>query len=330
MRPTPPLGGSDKGERNERFGRALWASALAMLLTATLGAQESPAERVFEDAKVIARVIEVGGKDTPRDLLEKILAEDIELLRGRRDDGTYQHAHHAQQEGGRRKEGLGVAGEGRISRQQITGAFVYRLMIESPSRRYLVRRNRRTFIERVELELTPIEGPIRNETIEVASWIEPGSRRTFDFDEVVRKARATVYARTDERGGSASLEIILLEARVVDNTDSPWYLAVQNAKLLEQSLKKGDLANARTTANMVMSSLRDHLPHQAPAASAVEPPGIAETPEPMSGGRLEPTPQIEIYFELQQIQDLLTGTESERREGMDKLHQLVRRLRPLR
>ena len=37
--------------------------------------------------------------------------------------------------------------------------------------------------------------------------------------------------------------------------------------------------------------------------------------------------QLELQTELQLIEDLLTGSESERREGLDKLHQLIRRMR---
>jgi hypothetical protein len=43
---------------------------------------------------------------------------------------------------------------------------------------------------------------------------------------------------------------------------------------------------------------------------------------------MEATPSVEVYMDLQAIEDLLTGTESEKREGLDRLHQLVRRLRP--
>jgi len=39
------------------------------------------------------------------------------------------------------------------------------------------------------------------------------------------------------------------------------------------------------------------------------------------------TPAPDIAAELQSIEDLLTGTEAERRQGLDKLHQLLRRLR---
>ncbi len=35
----------------------------------------------------------------------------------------------------------------------------------------------------------------------------------------------------------------------------------------------------------------------------------------------------ELYTELQAIEDLLTGTDAEKRQGIDRLHQLVRKLR---
>ena len=35
----------------------------------------------------------------------------------------------------------------------------------------------------------------------------------------------------------------------------------------------------------------------------------------------------DIQGELQAIEDLMTGTEAERRQGVDRLHQLLRRLR---
>jgi hypothetical protein len=37
--------------------------------------------------------------------------------------------------------------------------------------------------------------------------------------------------------------------------------------------------------------------------------------------------QLEMQTELQLIEDLLTGNDTERREGLDKLHQLIRKMR---
>jgi hypothetical protein len=38
----------------------------------------------------------------------------------------------------------------------------------------------------------------------------------------------------------------------------------------------------------------------------------------------------DVYAELQSIEDLMTGSDAEKRQGLDRLHQLLRRLRPQR
>jgi hypothetical protein len=40
-----------------------------------------------------------------------------------------------------------------------------------------------------------------------------------------------------------------------------------------------------------------------------------------------PKADDQLYGELQSIEDLLTGTDAEKRQGLDRLHQLLRRLR---
>ncbi|MFP5246826.1 MAG: hypothetical protein ACLGH0_09035, partial [Thermoanaerobaculia bacterium] len=57
-------------------------------------------------------------------------------------------------------------------------------------------------------------------------------------------------------------------------------------------------------------------------------------PAPETGGLRPAAPQVtdtatrlEMQTELQLIEDLLTGSENERREGLDRLHQLIRRMR---
>ena len=55
--------------------------------------------------------------------------------------------------------------------------------------------------------------------------------------------------------------------------------------------------------------------------------GLAYGPKPPTVDLLKETPHVELYTELQAIEDLLTGNETERRQGLDRLHQLVRKLR---
>ena len=65
-------------------------------------------------------------------------------------------------------------------------------------------------------------------------------------------------------------------------------------------------------------------------AADMEPSKPATAAVEVTAPRAEPAParaEPDVAGELQAIEDLLTGTEVERRQGLDRLHQLLRRLR---
>jgi len=135
---------------------------------------------------------------------------------------------------------------------------------------------------------------------------------------------ARVYARADKDAGYSNVVLTLVQARVVDDPNSPYADAVASAKAILKGIDNGDVASIRAMAKRIQTSL-------GPASVATRQPEPAtrtiEVTAPKTAA-LEPTPNVEIYLELQNIEDLLTGSEGEKREGLDKLHQLVRRLRP--
>ena len=65
---------------------------VTIVLAAILAAVDIPIARVADDAKTVDRVAEASKRDLPRDLLARIINNDIELLRGHRSDGTYEYA----------------------------------------------------------------------------------------------------------------------------------------------------------------------------------------------------------------------------------------------
>jgi hypothetical protein len=145
--------------------------------------------------------------------------------------------------------------------------------------------------------------------------------KPFDIPVVARQATVRVHARADENTGYGNLVVSLVQARIVDAPNSPYAGAIAAAKAIERGLKNNDLPSIRAMA----ARLRDSL-H----------PGVVATParvDPRPSAavvdvRPDPAEQLELHTELQVIEDLLTGSEAERREGLDKLHQLVRRMRP--
>lgn len=301
---------------------------LIFAIATTIGAQQPPqqpnvVQRVGDDAIVFDRVAQASKRDLPRDLLKRIIEEDIELLRGRRTDGTYAYATFERFDSGRIERSFSIQprGEGKMETVEIKGDWVYRVMVEVPSRKLLVRRNSPVWIERVDVEYVAERGTTtQRETIEVKQWLQPGEFRPVDLPDVARRATVNVVATVEEKGGYGNVTVSLVKARIIDNADSPYADAVASAKAIQRGIDNGDVPSIRAMAQRLRSSV------------GAAPSQVATTPR--SAGTAidvvvptQPQPQPAVLGDLQAIEDLLTGSEQERREGMDRLHQLIRRLR---
>jgi len=118
---------------------------VAIALAVTASAQ-TPISRVADDGLVIDRVAEASKKDLPTDLLKRIVNEDIELLRGKRPDGSYDYAKYERFESGRVVKSFSINDrKDRMETVENRGAWIYRIVVEVPTRRMLVRKNRRRF-----------------------------------------------------------------------------------------------------------------------------------------------------------------------------------------
>ncbi len=310
-----------------------FATLAVLVLATTTAFGQVPVQRVADDAKVIDRVAEASKKDLPQDLLKRIANEDIELLRGKRNDGTYEYATYERLEADRDSASFSVQPKDEeAKRLEIRGSFVYRLIIEVPSRRLLVAKNRRVFIDHVEIEYIPVAStPTRSQTAKVEAWLEPGQSKTVDFTEVARQATVRVYAKADKEAGYGNLALTLVRAKVIDNADSPYADAVASAKAVIRGIDNYDVPSIRAMATRMHDGLQRRLEAAAQAPVAASPSAPAQTVEvvaPRPGSGSEAALPPDVYNELQAVEDLLTGNDSDKRQGMDRLHQLVRRLRP--
>lgn len=303
-----------------------WQSAAFAVLfgTTTLLAQTADVrQRVANDAMVVDRLAEVSNKrELPTELLKRIVNEDIELMRGKRSDGSYQYATWERFEASRIKEGFSVqARADKMETLEVKGAYVYRVILDAAERKLIVRKNRPVWVERVDLEYIAV-GSTQAEvqSVEVKAWMQPGEVRPIDFPAIARQATVKVIATAEEKGGYANLTVLLVQARIVDNVDSPYADAVASAKAMLRALDNGELPSLRSMAQR----MRDGL--GGPTAVASRPAASSMTvtaPAPVR----DTAAMVELQAELQLIEDLLTGNESERREGLDRLHQLIRRIR---
>jgi hypothetical protein len=85
---------------------------------------------------------------------------------------------------------------------------------------------------------------------------------------------------------------------------------VASEKAVLRALDHDDVGSMRAMATRIV---RDLEPETASPARGVE--------------VVAPRADADLYNELQAIEDLMTGNETERRQGLDRLHQLVRKLR---
>lgn len=301
------------------------AIVVGCLAAANLAAQ-IPVARIAADAHVIDRVAEASTNDLPKDLLKRIVNEDIDLLRGKRADGTYQYAAYDRMEAGRKSDSFSVDPERKESVLELRDVFPYRLIVNVPSRRMMVAKNHHIYVDRVEIEMLPQTSSEKKfQTVKVDAWLEPGTAKTIDLGDIGKQATARVYAHA-EAGGYANVTLTFIEARIFDEPSSPYADAVESAKAVLKAIDHADKSSIRAMAQRISTSFAASSA-VIPASTGAPPATIAATPAVSQVNVTAGREDTETLTELQAIEDLLTGTEAERRQGVDRLHQLLRRLR---
>lgn len=302
------------------------AITIVFVILAKSAAAQVPVARVAADAKVIDRVAEASTNDLPSNLLKRIVNEDIEMLRGKRADGTYQYASYDRMEATRKSDTVSVDPERKESVLELRDAFAFRLIVSVPLRRMVVVKNHHIYIDRVEVETLPQKSSEKKfQTVKVDAWLEPGTSKTIDLDDIGRQVDARVYAHA-EKGGYANVTLTLVEARLFDDPSSPYSEAVESAKAILKGIDHNDKPSIRAMAQRIAAKLQTDSTIPAGVVGSA-PATIAATPSTSQIDVSAVRGDSETLTELQAIEDLLTGTEAERRQGVDRLHQLLRRLR---
>lgn len=287
---------------------------LSIVLAVVAALSPVQVARVSDDAKAIDRVLEISrGHEVPNDILKRLVNEDLDTLRGRHADDTYDFASYERLEASRTRDSFSIepTGEDKLTRVESKGDFVYRVLLEMPNRRMVVTHNRPVFVDRLEVESIPMASSAKKtKTIDVKSWLQPGGSKIVDLDDIGRHTTVRLFARTDEKNGYGNIDVGLIQARVFDNPDSPYADAVASLKSILKALEHDDTASMRAMAQRIVADLQP-MQGARPAAAVVD----------------VTAPAADIQTELVAIEDLLTGSETERRQGVDRLHQLIRRLR---
>ncbi|HVR42271.1 MAG TPA: hypothetical protein VMS56_02400 [Thermoanaerobaculia bacterium] len=283
------------------------------------------ARQVWEDTKVIRRVAEVARRDMPRDVLEQIIAQDLDTLRGKSSDMTYRYAGYQRIESGRKEERFGFESRAEASDLEafaLKDDLVYRVRVKVPDRRFLLFRNTRIYVDRVDVTYVPVDGSgAQSERFDVKAWLDTGEERVLDLQWIAREATATLFVRA-EPGEKAAVELTTYRATLVDDPASPFATVVRRFQSFGDAIRESDYRRVRNVADELLAMLEPAAQAGGSSISVVAPPsGPGASATSVGGGD-------DLYFELRHIEDLLGGGEASRREGMERLHRLVIRLRP--
>ncbi|HXH38813.1 MAG TPA: hypothetical protein VNN08_09320, partial [Thermoanaerobaculia bacterium] len=252
-------------------------AVIAVVFLATSAVAQVPVARVAADAKVVDRVAEASTNDLPGDVLRRIVNEDIDLLRGRHADGTYQYASYDRMEARRKSDTFSVDPEHNESVLELRDAFAFRLIVSVPSRRMVLAKNHHIYIDRVEVESLPQKSAEKKfQTVKIDAWLEPGASKTIELDEIGRQAVARVYAHA-EKGGYANVSLTLVEARLFDDPSSPYADSVESAKAILKGIEHNDKPSIRAMAQRISSKLQADSTIT-PAVIGTPPATIAATP----------------------------------------------------
>jgi hypothetical protein len=142
---------------------------------------------------------------------------------------------------------------------------------------------------------------------------------------IARQVTVKVIATADPKGGYGNVDVALVQAKIVDKEDSPYADAMTSAKAMQRALDNAEIPSLRAMAQRVRASVGGTTAMTAPVPAR---PATAEAAVVTQKLQPDLAQRLETQAELQLIEDLLTGTENERRDGLDRLHQMIRRLRP--
>jgi len=321
-----------------KIARPLMLLVAAVSIASQAGAQVN-AFQAWEDARAIRRVATVAGKGMPEDLLTKMSNDIVTALRGKQPGGTWEWAYYTREEAGKAEENFGLKsqkGEEEPSPVELKGTLGYKVRLAVPSRRYLVARNRGIQIKRAIVEYTNEKGEKVTEEFPPDLKLEPGQHSELDLKAFGWNPVVRVWGFSDEKlGKNASLSIQIFQPTLVDNVKSPYLNAVQQARALPKAIDREDANEVRRLCDSVIATIEGANPEAAARVNAMlshqeapTPEAIAAIPCPQTAAAPAGLDKTEFNRKIAEIEDLLTGTEAERSEGMSKLHQLVRSTRP--
>lgn len=269
-----------------------------------------------------------------RQVLLAITDGDIRTLRSPREDGTFRWAALQREEGGRRTEEATieqVSTETALKNLTITADDAYRVLVTVPQKRGVFTTNNRVWVRNVIVDSTGFDGKTSHHEIAVNAWVAPGDATGVALPEIGRSAKATVELGVESGSKKAVAEVALLQAKLVDDPNSPYFPAVKRLLQIRELTAARDLnrGQLRTTIDEALLSLPGELEKRTAAQEEAARVRRQMAEMGVTTGAIalgDATP--DVVRELGEISRLMTGTLEEQTEGRTRMQTLIDTLRP--
>lgn len=316
-------------------------AVLAALLTLPVFAQSATQTRdqnidmIARDLHALNRVATVAEDlDRSRQVLLAITDADIRTLRMPREDGTFQWASLQREEGGRVSDEKAIEyvhTEKELRYVTVTGANGYRVEVTVPRKRGAFSSNNRVWVRNVIADITSFDGKASHHEIPVNAWVNPGDSTGVALPEIGKSVKATAELGVESGDKKATAEVSLVQAKLVDDPNSPYFPAVRRLVQIRDLITARDMhrGNIRNAVDEALLSLPGELEKRAAeqAEAARVRRQMAEMGTTTGSINLgDATP--DVVREMAEIARLLNGTVAEQEEGRRRLELLIATLRP--
>jgi hypothetical protein len=292
-------------------------------------------EMLANDLHALGRVTSVA-KELPdsRQVLLAIIDSDVETLRMPRGDGTYQWASLQREEGGRVKDEKAIEQvytEKELRYVMITGSNGYRVEVTVPRKRGTFAANNRVWVRNILVESTAFDGKVSHHEIPVNAWVNPGDATGVPLPEIGKSVKATAELGVETGSKAAVAEVALVQAKLVDDPNSPYFPAVKKLQQIRElaaakDMNRGALKNTIDEAILALpGELEKRTAEQEEAARVRK--QMAESGTTTGSINLgDATP--DVVNELADIARMLSGTLQEQTDARARLEALIAKLKP--
>lgn len=310
-------------------------ASLPVLAQSTLPGDEKT-EALAADLHALSRIVDVAKNlHDNRQVISAIIDENIEALREKRADGTYRWAALQREEGGRasdQKPVQKVETEKELQTITVSAPNAYRILIVAPRKRNLVSANNRVFVRNIFVESTSVAGTTTKVDLPVNVWVNPGDTHGIALPDIGKSVRATAELAVESGNKQAVAEVVILEAKLVDDPQSPYFPAIRRLLQLREITKADNIQ--RGALKTITDEAILGIPGELKTRAAEQQRAIDARTAMVSTGQTkgsitaaDATP--DVSNELSEIRRLLAGTLDEQTEARQRLQALSEALAPV-